>query len=339
MAKTSAPPIIWKYWYSQIDDRTTIICADAAGQRRQQHDLFDTMAGSLDGPPAHWGCRSSIGFWTEGQVMPDLKKWAQREMSSRASANPERFLKDVIRNAKMRPPGQRQLKGRVRHYIRTTRQQRKIRDLVKHVEQRVSEELRLGRDTQTLHRNPVTGKWNLRMKDRPAMHNRLIARADKSVNLAGKVTARGTQIEQGHEAIIMTGLPGAGKTSALRALGIDTGRFLAPNADDFKVLLNATGRMPRWKGLSGLEKAGLLHEESSYLAKRLANRAMRRGTNMILETTGGDASVAARIAELKAAGYNVKVIHVDVDVWTSTGRAVARAERSGRFVPVGRIES
>ena len=54
MAKTFAT------WVSQLDERTTIICLDAHGQVVEADELFVTMAGSLQGPPAHWGCRSLV---------------------------------------------------------------------------------------------------------------------------------------------------------------------------------------------------------------------------------------------------------------------------------------
>ena len=337
MVRADQGSLLYKYWLSIIDDRTTIICADAAGQRRRFHDLFDTMAGALDGPPAHWGCRSHVDFWVEGQAVPDLRERAIRELARRQLENPEKFAKSVTRAAKLRPPGQRQLKGRVRRFIRLTRQKRQLRDTLKRVEARVNQELRLGRDTQSLHRDPLTGKWNLRMKDRPAMHNTLIARLDRAKDAAGRLV-RGTQIEQGHEAIIVSGLPQAGTGEALQSLGVDVSRYLASTADDFKVALKATGRMPRWAGLSQQETAGLLHEESEYLVRRLAQRAMRRGTNMIVESDGNSAALANRIVELKAHGYNVKLVHVDVDVWTSTNRAVQWADQTGSFTPTSRIE-
>ena len=130
-----------------------------------------------------------------------------------------------------------------------------------------------------------------------------------------------------------------GPRQALQALGLDVSQYLAPTADGFKVALKATGRMPRWAGLSQQETAGLLHEESRYLVQRLARRGMRRGTNMILESEGNAAALQQQILELQSHGYTVRVVHVDVDVWTSTNRAVAWADETGSFTPTSRIEA
>ncbi len=319
------PPVslLYKVWVAIIDSQTTFICADADGQRRVNDALFDTMAGSLDHPPAHFGCRSMVDYWVEGQAPPRRDR-AIRELERRFSEDPDKFRKQLLRDAKLRPPGHRQVKGRVRSFIRTTRQRAAFREKLARVERNVNRELRAGRDTRSLHRDPSNGRWDLRMKDRPRMHERLIRKLDDY------------DTPRDREALIVTGLPSSGRTSALADLGVDTARFLFPNADEFKVALKATGRMPRWAGLSQQETAGLLHEESSYLAERLARRAMRRGTNMVLETTAGPEGLGARVDALKAAGYRVRLIHSDVSVHTSVERSLTAADR---YVPLAKIEA
>ncbi len=73
------------------------------------------------------------------------------------------------------------------------------------------------------------------------------------------------------QAVIAGGLGGAGKTTVLNEYaGIDLSQYLVINPDNIKAEMAHRGMLPRVEGLSPMEAADLAHEESSYLAKRLA---------------------------------------------------------------------
>jgi predicted kinase len=159
--------------------------------------------------------------------------------------------------------------------------------------------------------------------------------------------ARAADVPCEHRAILVGGLPGAGKTTVLsRHADLDLSRYLTINPDQIKEELALLGLIPQIDGLTPMEAARLAHEESSDIAKRLAHHAQADGKNMIWDVTmSRPRTCADRIAALTAVGYaRVDAIFVDVPVGVSLLRADARhraghdAYRAGsgvggRFVP------
>ena len=96
--------------------------------------------------------------------------------------------------------------------------------------------------------------------------------------------AKGVPCDQ--QAIIAGGLGGAGKTTILTEYAnIDLSNYLVVNPDDIKEQMARRGMIPEISGLSPMEASDLAHEESSYIAKRLAMRAMTEGKNLIWDIT------------------------------------------------------
>ena len=62
------PDLIFKQVWSQIDERTTLVCLNAAGQVRPVDVPFDTLLGQYDAPPFHMGCRSISLPYLMGQT-------------------------------------------------------------------------------------------------------------------------------------------------------------------------------------------------------------------------------------------------------------------------------
>ena len=88
------------------------------------------------------------------------------------------------------------------------------------------------------------------------------------------------------KAVIAGGLGGAGKTTVLTEhANIDLSQYLMINPDIFKAEMARRGMIPEVKGLSPMEAADLVHEESSYLALQLALRAQSDGKNVIWDIT------------------------------------------------------
>jgi predicted kinase len=147
-------------------------------------------------------------------------------------------------------------------------------------------------------------------------------------------------------AIIAGGLGGAGKSTVLgKYAGIDLSQYLIINPDDVKEEMGKRGLIPMVEGLSPMEASDLVHEESSAVAKQLARRALWDGKNVIWDITmSSRESTERRISDLRAAGYSIAGIFVDIPVETSVRRAEARHRTGhedyragiglgGRYVP------
>jgi predicted kinase len=128
-------------------------------------------------------------------------------------------------------------------------------------------------------------------------------------------------------AVLAGGLPGGGKTTVLREYaGIDVEQYLVINPDAIKEDMARHGLITVVDGLTPMESADLVHEESSHIAKRLARRAQADGKNVIWDFTLAKADSAAwRVESLRADGYaQVDAVFVDIAIDASVRRAEAR---------------
>lgn len=164
-------------------------------------------------------------------------------------------------------------------------------------------------------------------------------RAAAQKQIIDDVYARAGQVPNNREAIITGGLPGSGKSTGLETafsngwLQGKSSDYLVLNPDDMKSELAQRGLTPdesvnpKFAGLSPMEKAGLIHDESSYLTTQLADRAQADGKNVLWDITmNKESSVAARLDELDAAGYKKQMIFTDTDPAKATERAAGRYE-------------
>lgn len=149
-----------------------------------------------------------------------------------------------------------------------------------------------------------------------------------------------------HKAIIAGGLGGAGKTTVLsERAGIDLSKYLTINPDNIKEELAERGLIPEVAGLTPMEASDLVHEESSHIAKRIAHRAEADGKNVIWDITMSSYdSTKDRIDNLRADGYSVEGIFVDIPIELAISRADDRHREGhekwlagnglgGRYVP------
>jgi predicted ABC-type ATPase len=99
--------------------------------------------------------------------------------------------------------------------------------------------------------------------------------------------------------------------------------------------------IPEYQAMHGRgdgRAAAVVHEESSAIAKGVLNRAIAGKYDVVLDRTLGDkAKGMAELQALKDAGYEVRLFGVTLDPKTAVQRAVKRAQRSGRYVPLGRL--
>ncbi len=147
--------------------------------------------------------------------------------------------------------------------------------------------------------------------------------------------------------VIAGGLGGAGKSTVLRRFaGIDQSRYATINPDDIKEVMAEKGMVPEVEGLSPMEAATLIHEESGLIANLLAKRLYREKKNIVWDITmSRRGSVEKRLSEMRREGYTeFRSVFVDIPVETSVERAMARHRRGwdsyqrgegygGRYVP------
>jgi predicted ABC-type ATPase len=173
--------------------------------------------------------------------------------------------------------------------------------------------------------------------ERAALHDALL---DELYQAAANVPCE-------RKAVIAGGIAGAGKTTVLtQHAGIDLTRYLMINPDLVKEEMAKRGLVPEVDGLTPMEASELVHEESSYIAKRLAQRAQADGRNVIWDVTMAKSSSASeRIDWLRDAGYTrIEAIFVDIPVEVSIRRTDGRHRQGhedyrdgrglgGRYIP------
>jgi predicted ABC-type ATPase len=147
------------------------------------------------------------------------------------------------------------------------------------------------------------------------------------------------------KAVVSGGIGGAGKSTILKKhADIDREAYGTVNPDDIKEYMAAHGMTPKIAGLDPMEASALIHEESSYLAKLLAQRAYDQKKNMIWDITmASQRSVQSRVDALHKYGYSeIKGVFVDIPVELSVQRAIGRWWKGhtdpenkigGRYVP------
>jgi predicted ABC-type ATPase len=205
------------------------------------------------------------------------------------------------------------------------------------IEKKIGQAIKDGKATDVSHAiNADKGIWK---PERAKMHKEIVNEIMKN--------ASGAKSEG--KAIIAGGLGGAGKSTMLaKHPDINPKHYVTVNPDDIKEHLAKRGMIPDVKGLSPMERASLVHEESSHIANLVGKRAMAEKKNLIWDITmASHGSTKRRVDELRNHGYkHVKGMFVDVPVETSVARALGRhrkgmeAERQGtpgalggRYVP------
>jgi hypothetical protein len=145
--------------------------------------------------------------------------------------------------------------------------------------------------------------------------------------LVAEMYQAAADVPRERSAVIAGGLPGADKIRALDESGVDRSRYLTVSIDAVLVRMAAAGLIPEADGLSPLERAGPVHAEAQYLAKRVLLRALMDGRNLIL-----DISLASwRAAEswtyaLRFADYAVNAVFADIGI----DEAVRRSDEAFR---------
>ena len=188
-------------------------------------------------------------------------------------------------------------------------------------------------DTQT--RNMVNGKWTA---EREKLHNEIIAK----ILTPEKVKACRPKNGEKPKFVMFGGRGGSGKSwftdkerakAEGRQVMFDSDNYLILDADEIKKAI------PEYKAWN----AGEVHEESSYLNKKIKRRAMSLGLNIIVDGTMNynpkkPKKVRNEMLKAKKKGYSLEAHYMFLPLQDSCIRAFNRfktekGDYSGRLVP------
>jgi hypothetical protein len=172
-------------------------------------------------------------------------------------------------------------------------------------------------------------------------------RAKQHKQIVDDLMAKYDGVPNEGKAILSGGLGGAGKSTVLaQHAGVNQSQYATLNADDIKEMMAERGMIPRTEGVSPLESASLVHEESRHITLMLARQLQAMRKNVIWDITMNDEGyVSGLMKGLRKSGYGeLRAVFVDIPVETSVRRALTRhrtgleAYRNGqgyggRFVP------
>ena len=131
-------------------------------------------------------------------------------------------------------------------------------------------------------------------------------------------------VAQERQAFIVIGPPAAGKSTIARALSEQV-RALVIDSDVAKA------KLPEFQG--GRNAAAVHVESVAIVGDFVLPRAVAAGDNILLPRVGKTADdVRDLAAALRSAGYSVHLILNHLDRAETTRRAIARWQRTGRFV-------
>jgi|GEM_PF-4533400 len=115
---------------------------------------------------------------------------------------------------------------------------------------------------------------------------------------------------------------------------VKKGRVLI-DADEIKKMIPEYKDAQKKGGTAQQRAASVVHEESSYLSKRIMAEAAKRRFDVILDGTGdsGLRSLAKKIQKMRDMGYEVKAKYVSADTNVAADRNWDRFLKSGRLPP------
>lgn len=130
---------------------------------------------------------------------------------------------------------------------------------------------------------------------------------------------------------MLGGGPASGKTTVARVAKMPD-NAVSVDVDHVRTLL------PEYQSLTkagDVRAAAFTHEESSFVAKRVVKEAGEFGSNIVVDGTGdgGFEALAKKLEGYRSMGHSVSGTYVTIDTDVAVARALARGQKSGRFVP------
>lgn len=184
---------------------------------------------------------------------------------------------------------------------------------------------------------PDGRKVRVLSKEREALHNEMVRKSLEGVKPSGKNPP--VYINHG-------GGPASGKSSVTKRMpgypkvrsyaDRDTeppGAAVLIEGDEYKKA------MPDWGQPDMNKTAGYTHEESSIIAKAVADAAMDRGLDVVLDGTGDSSAkkMNGKIDDYKARGYRVEGLYVTVPASEAMVRTLERSYAEGRYLSLNTL--
>lgn len=141
--------------------------------------------------------------------------------------------------------------------------------------------------------------------------------------------------DQAPIAVLTMGVPASGKSSAVK--NVVSGNDLVHIDPD--LIKEAIPEYQQAKNQRAKNAAGLVHQESGWLAEQIRDEAVRQRMNLVFEGVGRDAEYYQDMIQwLRLNGYRIQLVltHVE-DAELAVARSNERGEKSGRWVPEERI--
>jgi predicted kinase len=168
------------------------------------------------------------------------------------------------------------------------------------IEKRIAE----GTETIAIHRDK-DGNWT---PERATLHDEIIDTIFEGT----------TPVEGAPQLVVTGGLPGAGKSTVLKARGEEFTNHVHIDPDRIK------GMLPEYEGWN----ATLVHEESSLIAERIMQRGIEGNYNIIydasLKTQSSAHDLINEFEDDIGMNYNSKIVFVDVPMKMAMERAMNR---------------
>ncbi len=165
------------------------------------------------------------------------------------------------------------------------------------------------------------GSWAPR---RQRLHDRIVAKS-----------LRGIPKKKDPTFYMLGGGPASGKSTMLSAGAVKVPshtRAVHVDPDGMKAQLP---EFERFKRLDASQAASLVHEESSYLSKRVGSEAGSSGRDVVFDSTGDGTieKLEAQVNRYRIFGHKVVANYATVDTDAAVARAFARGKQTGRYVP------
>jgi predicted ABC-type ATPase len=164
------------------------------------------------------------------------------------------------------------------------------------------------------------GQWS---PERQRLHQRIVEK-----HFAGKKPAKGQSV-----AYVLGGGPASGKSSIINA------GHVSVDPDTIHIDSDAIkGDLPEYNEMLTAKDhraAAHVHEESSYIAKMIQEKASRGGYHTLLDGTGDSSfqSLKSKVDKMRAAGQRVVGQYVTVSTEVALQRNIERAKKTGRLPP------